>query len=229
MKVPLTTALSNDTNKTSHYPHHCNLLKETVTTILAWVTDQHISLYTRVTKTLDDIGFSVSQYGRKIKLRSKNGRWHSSLVLWKREQTCYMTYIDRTPQESKANIKAQFLYFFKTPDAKHLVAKKLKTTSQKPVESVWGFDKWWKDLLIQLDYVIDEQLLIQWFLAGLSQKIQLHIILETFKTYEDGLTKALQVEMDEYFPSYPVDTTLEELLEIMKKSLKELNLKNQDV
>ena len=42
----------------------------------------------------------------------------------------------RTPQASKADIKAQFLSFFKTPDAKHLAAKKLKTTSQKPAESV---------------------------------------------------------------------------------------------
>ena len=47
--------------------------------------------------------------------------------------------------------------------------------------------------------------------------------------YEDALTKALQVEMDEYFRTYPTDTRLEEQLEIMYKSLKELNLKNQDV
>ena len=47
--------------------------------------------------------------------------------------------------------------------------------------------------------------------------------------YEDALTKALQVEMDEYFPAYPIDTRLEEQLEIMQKYLKELNLKNQDV
>ena len=67
----------------------------------------------------------------------------------------------------------------------------------------------------QLDYVIDEQLLIQWFLAGLAQKIWWHISLETFKTYEDALTKALQVEMDEYFPAYPIDTRMEEKIEIM--------------
>ena len=42
-----------------------------------------------------------------------------------------------------------------------------------------------------MDYFIDEQLLIQWFLAGLSQKVRQHISLETFKTYEDALTKAL--------------------------------------
>ena len=36
-----------------------------------------------------------------------------------------------------------------------------------------------------------------------------------FKTYEDALTKYLEVEMDEYFPAYPTDTRLEEQLEIM--------------
>ena len=104
-----------------------------------------------------------------------------------------MTFSERTPPVAKAKIKAQFLSFFKTPDAKHLAAKKLKTTSQKPTESVHDYDKRWKDLLSQLDCVIDEQLLIQWFLAGLLQKIRWHISLETFKTYEDALTKALQV------------------------------------
>ena len=76
-----------------------------------------------------------------------------------------MTFTERTPQASKAEIKTQFLSFFKTPDAKHMAAKKLKTTSQKPAESVYDYNKRWKDLLSQLDYVIDEQLLIQWFLV----------------------------------------------------------------
>ena len=66
----------------------------------------------------------------------------------------------RTLEATKAEVKVQFLSFFKTPDAKHLVAKKLKTTSQKPAESVRDYDKRWKYLLSQLDYVIDEKLLI---------------------------------------------------------------------
>ena len=41
-----------------------------------------------------------------------------------------------------------------------------------------------------------------------------------FKMYEDALIKSLQVEMDEDFPAYPVDTRLEEQLEIMQKYLK---------
>ena len=93
-------------------------------------------------------------------------------VLRKRALTWFMTFTERTPKATKAEIKAQFLSFFKTPDAKHLAAKKLKTTQQNPGEIVRDYDKRWKDLLSQLYYVIDEQLLIQWFLAGLSQKVR---------------------------------------------------------
>ena len=89
-------------------------------------------------------------------------------ALRKRALTWCMTFTERTPQAYKVEIQAKFLSFFKTPDEKHLPAKKLKTTSQKPAESLREIDKCWKDLLIQLDYVIDEKLLIQWFLAGLS-------------------------------------------------------------
>ena len=137
-----------------------------------------------------------------------------------------MTFFERTPRATKPEIKVQFLSFFKTPDAKHLVAKQLKTTSQKPGESVRDYDKRWKDLLSQLDCVIDKHLLIQWFLAGLSQKIHQRISLETFKTYEDALTKSLQVEMDEDILAYSTDHRLEQQLDIAQKSLKELNLKS---
>ena len=72
--------------------------------------------------------------------------------------------------------------------------------------------------------------MIQWFLSRLSQKIRRHISLETFKTYEEALTKALQVEMDEDYPTYPsVDAWTEEKLEIMQKYLRELNLKGQNI
>ena len=99
-------------------------------------------------------------------------------------------------------------------------------TSQNPGETVRDYDKRWKYLLSQLDYVIDEQYLIQWFLAGLSQKICRHIRLETFKSYEDALTKSLQVEMDEDIPTYSTDHRIEEEIEIVQNSLKVLNFKS---
>ena len=92
-------------------------------------------------------------------------------------------------------------------------------------KNIRDYDKRWKDLLSQLDYNIDEQLLIQWFLAGLVQKIWRHISLDTFKSYEEALTKELQVEKDDDYPTNPVDNHIEEKLEIMQKSLRELNLK----
>ena len=52
-----------------------------------------------------------------------------------------MTFSERTPEATKAEVKAQFFSFFKTPDAKHLAAKKLKTTSQNPGEIVHDYDK----------------------------------------------------------------------------------------
>ena len=44
-------------------------------------------------------------------------------------------------------------------------------------------------------------------------EVRRHISLETFKTYEDALTKALQVEMDEDIPAYLTYHRLEEQLE----------------
>ena len=68
-------------------------------------------------------------------------------ALRKRELTWYMTFSKRQPRATKFDIKAQFISFFKTSDAKHLAAKILKKTSQKPGETVHDYGKRWKDLL----------------------------------------------------------------------------------
>ena len=92
-------------------------------------------------------------------------------ALQKQALTWYMTCTEKMSISTKAQIKHQFMSFFKTPYAKHLAVKKLKTTVQKPTETVWEYDKRFKYLLIQLDYNIDEQLLIQWFFVELLQNI----------------------------------------------------------
>ena len=68
-------------------------------------------------------------------------------ALQERALTWYMTYTDRTPNAPKENIKQQFLSLFKTLDPKHLARKKIKSTLQKPVETVRDYDKRWKYLL----------------------------------------------------------------------------------
>ena len=62
-------------------------------------------------------------------------------ALRKRALTWYMNFSERTPKVTKVEVKVQFLSFFKTPDAKHLVAKKLKTTSQKSGETIRDYEK----------------------------------------------------------------------------------------
>lgn len=56
-------------------------------------------------------------------------------------------------------------------DVKHLVAQKLKEIKQWPNETMQEYDKRFKYLLIQISYVIDENLSIQWHVVGLLQKI----------------------------------------------------------
>ena len=55
--------------------------------------------------------------------------------------TWYMTFLERKPRVTRCKIKAQFLSFFKTSDAKHLTAKQLKTMSQNPGETICDYDK----------------------------------------------------------------------------------------
>ena len=86
----------------------------------------------------------------------------------------------------------------------------MKTIVQKPTKTVRDYEKRWKDLLSQSYYNIDEQLLIKWFLAGIVQNIQTHISLDTFKSYEEVLTKALQIEMDDDYLAHHVNNYIEE-------------------
>ena len=140
-----------------------------------------------------------------------------------------LSLVDGRGRDTKSQIKKQFMSFFKTKDVEHLASKKLKTTGQKPTKRVQEYDKIFKDLLSQLEYKIDEQLLIQWFVAGLLQKTRMHIRLDNFNTYANALTKALQIEMDEDYLVNPVDRRLEEQLEIMQKSIMEISLKGHEV
>ena len=43
----------------------------------------------------------------------------------------------------------------------------------------------------------------------------MHIQLDSFNTYENALTKALQIEMDEYYHANLVDKRIEEHMESM--------------
>ena len=88
----------------------------------------------------------------------------------------------KTLNATKDKIKQQLMSFFKTPNAKHLAAKNLNTTAQKPTETVREYDKIFKYLLSQLEYNIDDKSLIKGTVVGLLHKIWIHIQLDNFNT-----------------------------------------------
>ena len=67
------------------------------------------------------------------------------------------------------------------------------------------------------------------FVVGLLQKLWMHIWLDNFNTYEYALTKALQIEMDEYYPVNHVNRSIEKQLGSMQKSTREMRLKGNNV
>jgi hypothetical protein len=50
----------------------------------------------------------------------------------------------------------------------HLETHKLKEIKQKPGESVHEYEKIFKDLLSQISSTIDQNLLVQWYVAWIS-------------------------------------------------------------
>ena len=71
-----------------------------------------------------------------------------SSALRKQAITWYMKYIENMLNATKAQIRQQFMSLFNNLDAKHLEAKKLKTTVQKLMEIIREYDKKFKYLLI---------------------------------------------------------------------------------
>ena len=57
----------------------------------------------------------------------------------------------------------------------------------------------------------------------------MHFRIDNFNTYEDALTKVLQVEMDEDYLVNHVDSRIEEKIEIKKNSIQDLKLKGHKI
>lgn len=60
----------------------------------------------------------------------------------------------------KDEIKKNFLSFFKNKDVAHLSAQNIKEIKQTPREIVQEYDKRFKELLSQIPYTIDVNLLV---------------------------------------------------------------------
>lgn len=81
----------------------------------------------------------------------------------------------------KDEIKTNFLTLFKAQYAKNLATWKFKK-KKIPNKYVCEYDKCIKDLLIHILYTIDENLLVQWYMARLLQKIYGALQMHEIKT-----------------------------------------------
>ena len=125
---------------------------------------------------------------------------------------------------SKAEIKASFLAFFKTKDVTHLAAQKLKDIKQRPVESFREYDKRFKDLLSQIPTNIDANLLVQWYVAGLLHHVRAPLRMHDITSLEEAFKKAQQMESDVDIAIPLEKGRLEEKIEMLHKTIRELSL-----
>ena len=92
-----------------------------------------------------------------------------------------MNFIENQAR-TKDEIKRNFLAFFKTEDVAHLAAQKLKDIKKIPRETVREYDKIFKDLLSQIPYNIDANILVQWYVVGLLHHVRAPLRMHDIKT-----------------------------------------------
>jgi hypothetical protein len=130
---------------------------------------------------------------------------------------------------SKAEIKANFLVFFKMEDVAHLAAQKLKDIKQRPGESVREYDKRFKDLLSQIPTNIDANLLVQWYVAGLLHHVRAPLRMHDITPLEEAFKKAQQMESDVDIAIPLEKDQLEDKIEMLSKTIRELTMAKTNV
>ena len=89
----------------------------------------------------------------------------------------------------KNQIKKNFLAFFKIEYVAHISTYKLKEIKWTPGETVQEYNKRFKDLLTQIPYIIDVNLLVHWYVAGLLHHIRALLRMHEIKSLEKALKK----------------------------------------
>jgi uncharacterized membrane protein YjdF len=84
-----------------------------------------------------------------------------------------------------------------TQDISHLAAQKLKEIKQNLGETIHEYDKIFKYILSQIPYVIEEKLLVQWYVVGLLQNIRVPLCMYDIHMCEEALKKSQRIEMDD--------------------------------
>lgn len=93
-----------------------------------------------------------------------------------------------------------------------------------PSESIWEYDKRFKDLLSQIPSNIDANLLVQWYVVDFLHHVRDPLKMHDIKTLEESFKKAQQMESDVDVSIPSEKGRLEEKIEILHKTIRELSL-----
>jgi hypothetical protein len=118
-----------------------------------------------------DISSSVRNSWNVMDVTDEMKKWQFVGALRKRSLTWFMNFIDNQTR-SKHKLRIIFYRFSKHKTTNTWPTQKLKEIKQMLGEFVQEYDKWFKDPLSQISYPIDKELLIQWFVVGLLQRIR---------------------------------------------------------
>ena len=77
--------------------------------------------------------------------------------------------------------------------------------------------------------MIEERLLVQWFVAGLLPQKRSQLRAFEFTTYSEALKKALQLDTDDDVVIHGIDRQLEEKLTTMQKAIQDISSKGADL
>jgi hypothetical protein len=149
-------------------------------------------------------------------------------ALRKRVLTWYMNFTE-SQNRSKAEIKASFLALFKTEDAAHLATQKHKDIKQRPGESVREYNKRFKDLLSQIPANIDTNLLVQWYVVGLLHHVRAPLRMHDIMSLEEAFKKEQQMESDIDVAIPSEKGRLEDKIEMLSKTMRELTMAKNNV
>ena len=140
----------------------------------------------------------------------------------------YMNFMENQTR-TKVDIKANFSVFFKMEDIAHLVMQKLKDIKKVPSESGREYDKRFKVLLSQIPSNIDANLLVQWYVAGFLHHVRAPLRMHDIKTLEEAFKKAQEMESDVDVSISTEKARLEEKIEMLHKTIRELSLQKTNI
>ena len=109
-------------------------------------------------------------------------------ALKKKALTWYMNFIQNHPRK---NDETRMFYPSSKMKMWHIsLLNKLKEIKQTPRETIQEYNKRFKDLLNQIPYTIDVNLLVQSYVTGLQHHVRSPLIMHEIKTLEEALEKA---------------------------------------